>query len=51
MESLEAIQESIAWTKEMRNALKRIDEQQIEALIAEGNPAKSMKILREAIFK
>ena len=51
MDSLEAIQECIAWTKEMRKALMRIGEKNIEEMIAEGNPAKSMKVLREAIFK
>ena len=51
MDSLEAIKECIAWTKEMREVLKRIGEKQIEAMILDGNPAKTMKILREAIFK
>jgi sugar phosphate isomerase/epimerase len=50
MDSLQAIQESIAWTKAMRNALMKIGNQQIESMIAEGNPAKTMGILREAIF-
>jgi len=51
MNSLEAIQESIEWTKAMRGALDRIGDQKIEAMIAEGNPASSMRILREAIFQ
>jgi xylose isomerase len=51
MDSLQAIQESIEWTKAMRNALMRIGDKQIEEMIAEGNPAKTMRILREAIFQ
>ncbi len=51
MDSLQAIQESIEWTQVMRNALMRIGDKQIEEMIAEGNPAKTMRILREAIFQ
>ncbi len=51
MDSLQAIQESIEWTKALRNALIRIGDKQIEDMIAEGNPAKSMRLLREAIFQ
>lgn len=51
MDSLQAIQESIAWTKAMRNALMKIGDGKIEAMIAEGNPASAMGILREAIFE
>jgi xylose isomerase len=50
MNSLEAIRECIAWTKEMREVLKRIGEKQIESMMIEGDPTKAMKILREAIF-
>jgi xylose isomerase len=50
MDSLQAIKECIAWTKAMRNALLRIGHEQIERLIKEGNPAKSMQVIREAIF-
>ena len=50
MDSLQAIQESIAWTKALRITLAKIGDQQIEAMMAEGNPAKSMGIIREAIF-
>ena len=51
MDSLQAIQESIEWTQAMRNALMRIGDKQIEEMIEEGNPAKTMRILREAIFQ
>ena len=51
MDSLQAIQESIEWTQVMRNALMRIGDNLIEEMIAEGNPAKTMRILREAIFQ
>ncbi len=50
MNSLEAIQECIAWTKAMRKALMRIGNKNLEELIAESNPAKTMRYLREAIF-
>lgn len=50
MNSLQAINECIAWTKAMRNALLRIGHEQIERLIKEGNPARSMQVIREAIF-
>jgi xylose isomerase len=50
MDSLQAIQESIAWTKAMRKALMKIGDKTIEEMLKEGNPAKSMSILRQAIF-
>jgi sugar phosphate isomerase/epimerase len=50
MDSLQAIQESIAWTKAMRKALMKIGDTTIEEMLKEGNPAKSMGILRQAIF-
>lgn len=51
MDSLEAIKECIEWTKSMRRAMIQIGDNQIEAMIEEANPTKTMKILREAIFK
>lgn len=51
MDSLQAIQESIAWTKAMRKALMKIGDKTIEEMLKEGNPAKSMSILRQAIFE
>jgi sugar phosphate isomerase/epimerase len=51
MDSLQAIRESIEWTIAMRKALIRIGDKQIEEMIAEGNPARTMRILREAIFQ
>jgi xylose isomerase len=51
MDSLQAIKESIEWTKAMRRALIDIGDKRIEELIAEGNTPKTMRTLREAIFK
>ena len=51
MDSLQAIKESIEWTKAMRHALMNIGDNRIEELIAEGNTPLTMRTLREAIFK
>ncbi len=50
MDTVEAIKESIEWIKAMRRALERIGDKAIEQMLAEGNPAKTMRIVREAIF-
>ncbi len=50
MDTVEAIKECIEWIKAMRKSLIRIGDRTIEELIAEGNPVKTMRIIREAIF-
>jgi len=50
MNSLEAIKECINWTNAMRGALLKIGDEKIEAMMKEGNPAKSMAVIREAVF-
>jgi len=50
MDTVEAIKECIEWIKAMRKSLIRIGDKRIEELIAEGNPVKTMRIIREAIF-
>jgi xylose isomerase len=50
MDAVEAIRESIEWIKAMRRALERIGDKAIGQMLAEGNPAKTMRIVREAIF-
>ena len=51
MDTVEAIKESIEWIKAMRRALIRIGDKQIEEMIAERNPVKAMRIVREAVFR
>jgi sugar phosphate isomerase/epimerase len=51
MDTVEAIKESIEWIKAMRKALSRIGDEHIEAMIKEGNPAKAMRAVREAVFR
>jgi sugar phosphate isomerase/epimerase len=50
MDTVEAIQESIEWIKAMRKALMRIGDKKIGEMIAERNPVKAMRIIREAVF-
>jgi xylose isomerase len=50
MDAVDAIRESIEWIKAMRRALERIGDKVIEQMMLEGNPAKTMRIVREAIF-
>jgi len=50
MDSLQAIKECINWTKAMRRVVTKIGDNQIEALMKEGNPAKTMAVIREAVF-
>ena len=50
MDAVDAIRESIEWIEAMRRALERIGDKAIEQMMAEGNPAKTMRTVREAIF-
>ncbi len=51
LDTVGSIKESIAWIKVMRKALGRIGDKQIEEMIAERNPVKAMRIVREAVFR
>jgi xylose isomerase len=51
MDTVEAIRESIEWIHAMRRALDRIGGTTIENMMREGNPARTMKIIREAVFR
>ncbi|MFA5400549.1 MAG: sugar phosphate isomerase/epimerase family protein [Dehalococcoidia bacterium] len=51
MDTVEAIRESIEWIRTMRRALERIGDTSIENMMREGNPARAMKIIREAVFR
>ncbi len=50
MDTVEAIKETIAWIDALRQSLERIGSNQIEELIAEGNPVKTMRAIRQAVF-
>ena len=51
MDTVDAIKESIEWIKDMRSALGRIGDERIEELIREGHPARTMRAVREAVFR
>jgi len=51
MDTVEAIRESIEWIQVMRRALDRMGVGTIEDMLREGNPARAMKTIREAIFR
>jgi xylose isomerase len=51
MDTVEAIRESIEWIQTLRRAIDRIGAASIEKMIQEGNPARTMKIIREAVFR
>ena len=51
MDTVEAIHESIAWVKVMREALDRIGDKTVQEMMREGNPAKIMRVIREAVFR
>ncbi len=51
MDTVEAIRESIEWINTMRRAIDRIGTATIENMMLEGNPARAMKIIREAVFR
>jgi sugar phosphate isomerase/epimerase len=51
MDAVEAIKESIEWIKAMRKALVRIGDKQVGEMIAERDPVKAMRIIREAVFR
>jgi len=51
MDTVEAIRESIEWIQALRRALDHIGGTTIENMMREGNPAKTMKIIREAVFR
>lgn len=50
MDTVEAIKESIEWIKALRKVLMSIGDKKIEEIIAERNPVKAMRTVREALF-